>query len=93
MSRFGITLPSAQPLAFSFNDRDFALSADSARLAFTAGAQAQLMVKTFNQLEPVPLAGIVNARAPFFSPDGRWIGYFDRLEKERTSARWSSAPR
>ena len=81
MSRFGITLPSAQPLAFSFNDRDFALSADGTRLAFTAGAQAQLMVRIFDQLEPVPLAGIVNARAPFLSPDGRWIGYFDRLDE------------
>ena len=39
------------------------------------------MVRTFDQLEPVPLAGIVNARAPFLSPDGRWIGYFDRLDE------------
>lgn len=81
VSRFGITLPQAQPLAFSFNDRDLALSADGTRLAYTAGDQAQLMVRAFDQLDAVPIAGIVNARAPFLSPDGRWIGFFDRLDE------------
>jgi serine/threonine-protein kinase len=81
VSRFAITLPPAQPLAFSINDRDLAISADGTRLAYTAGDQAQLMVRTLDQLEPVPLAGVTNARAPFFSPDGRWIGFFERLDE------------
>ena len=81
VSRFAITLPPAQPLTFSINDRDIALSADGTRLAYTAGDQAQLMVRALDQLEAVPLAGIANARAPFLSPDGRWIGFFDRLDE------------
>ena len=56
-------------------------SADGTRLAYTAGDQAQLMVRALDQLDAVPLAGIVNARAPFLSPDGRWIGFFDRLDE------------
>ncbi len=81
VSRFAITLPSAQPIAFSINDRDIAISADGARIAYTAGDQAQLMVRAFDQLDAVPLAGIANTRAPFLSPDGRWIGFFDRLDE------------
>ena len=85
VNRFGITLPPAQPLAFSINDRDIAISADGTRLAYTAGDQAQLMLRAFDQLEAAPLAGIANARAPFFSPDGHWIGFFDRLDEGLTT--------
>jgi serine/threonine-protein kinase len=81
VSRFAVTFPPAQPLAFSINDRDLAISADGTRLAYTAGDQAQLMVRALDQLEAVPLSGIANARAPFFSPDGRWIGFFERLDE------------
>jgi serine/threonine-protein kinase len=85
VSRFAITLPPAQPLAFSINDRDVALSADGMRIAYTAGDQAQLMVRALDQLEAVPLPGITNARAPFLSPDGRWIGFFDQLDEGLTT--------
>jgi eukaryotic-like serine/threonine-protein kinase len=85
VSRFAITLPPAQPLAFSINDRDVALSADGTRLAYTAGDQAQLMVRALDRLDAVALAGIANARAPFLSPDGRWIGFFDRLDEGVTT--------
>ena len=85
VSRFAITLPPAQPLAFSINDRDVAISADGTRLVYTAGDQAQLMVRAFDQLDAVPLTGIANARAPFLSPDGRWIGFFDRLDEGFTT--------
>ena len=85
VTRFAITLPPAQPLAFSVNDRDVAISADGTRLVYTAGDQAQLMVRSFDQLDAAPLAGIANARAPFLSPDGRWIGFFDRLDEGFTT--------
>ena len=85
VNRFAITLPPAQPFAFSINDRDVAISADGTRLAYTAGDQAQLMVRAFDQLDATPLAGIANARAPFLSPDGRWIGFFDRLDEGVTT--------
>jgi len=81
LSRFAIALPAAQPLALSINDRDVAISADGTLLAYTAGDQAQLMVRTLDQLEAVPLAGVTNARAPFLSPNGRWIAFFDRLDE------------
>ena len=81
ITRFAITLPAAQSLWFSNNDRDLSMSADGTRFVYTAGAQAQLMVQELDRLEAVPLGGIVNARGPFFSPDTRWIGFFDRLDE------------
>jgi serine/threonine-protein kinase len=85
VNRYAIRLPPAQPIAFSINDRDVALSADGTRLAYAAGDNAQLMVRALDQLDAVPLQGIANARAPFLSPDGRWIGFFDRLDEGVTT--------
>ena len=81
LTRFAITLPAAQALGLSFNDRDLALSPDGTRLVYTAGAQAQLMVRPLDQLDAHPAAGISHARAPFVSPDGRWIGFFDQFDE------------
>ncbi len=80
-TRFGIALAPAHALAVSINDRDLAISADGQRLVFTAGADAQIMVREFEQLAARPLSGITDARAPFLSPDGRWVGFFSRLEE------------
>ncbi len=79
--RFGITLPAGAPIALSFNDRDLALSPDGRRVVYTAGPEAELVIRAFDSLDPLPLAGITNARAPFVSADGRWIGFFDRLDE------------
>jgi len=78
VTRFVMTLPAAQPLALSFNAPDLALSPAATHLAYTVGLQSQLMIRAFDQLEAVPLEGITGARAPFFSPDGRWVGFFDQ---------------
>jgi serine/threonine protein kinase len=58
---------------------------DGTRLVYSAGDQSQLFVRAFDQLEAAPLAGIANARAPFLSPDGRWIGFFDELDEGVTT--------
>jgi len=85
VSRFGVMLPPAQPLAFSINDRDLALSADGTLLVYTAGNQSELMVRPLDQLEAVRVPGIAHARAPFLSPDGRLIGFFDELDEGVTT--------
>ena len=38
---------------------------------------AQLYARQLDQLHAAPLRGTENAAAPFFSPDGQWIGFFD----------------
>jgi len=83
--RFGITLPADGQLALSFNDRDLAVSPDGTRLVYTAGPESQLIVRALDRLDPLPVAGITNARAPFVSPDARWVGFFDRLDEGLTT--------
>ena len=38
----------------------------------------QMYRRSLDQLDAVPIPGTVNAWAPFFSPNGEWVGYFDR---------------
>ena len=86
--RFAIVPPATQPLATFGPDRDVAISADGTRIAYVAtiGGQRQLMVRAIDQIEAVPLRGITTPRVPFFSPDGKWIGYFDgALELNKVS--------
>ena len=78
VTRFVLPLPASQPLAQSFNAADIALSPDATHLAYTVGLQSQLMLRALDQLDGAPLEGITGARAPFFSPDGAWVGYFDQ---------------
>jgi WD40-like Beta Propeller Repeat len=57
-----------------------ALSADGELLAFVATPSSskvsQLFVRRIAQLQATMLAGTAGARDPFFSPDGKWIGFF-----------------
>jgi eukaryotic-like serine/threonine-protein kinase len=63
----------------------FALSPDGQRLVFTAANAAgvtALWIRPLDALSSEPLAGTEDARYPFWSPDGRSIGFFaDRKVK------------
>jgi eukaryotic-like serine/threonine-protein kinase len=74
--RFTITPPPTQPFNVQGFFRNLAISDDGANLVYVAGGDAQLMVRAIDQLEPIALRGITNAGFPFFSPDGKWIGFF-----------------
>jgi len=55
------------------------LSPDGTRLAFVASGSDQkrrLYVRSLDQLQATALSGTENARDPFFSPDGQWLGFF-----------------
>ena len=57
-----------------------AVSRDGTVLAWSAcdgrSRVCGLYVRRLDRLEPVRLGGTDGAQAPFFSPDGRWIGFF-----------------
>jgi Tol biopolymer transport system component len=77
-SRFEIVPPLAQALAIQGADRDIAISPDGQYIVYRADAgRAQLVVRPIDRLDARPVAGITNARQPFFSPDSEWIGFFD----------------
>ena len=55
-----------------------ALSPDGTLLAYNgrdSTGRRRLYMRAMDRLEPVPIPGSENAAAPFFSPDGRWVGF------------------
>ena len=73
-ARFTIVPPASQEFARIPIHRDLAVSPDGTRLAYIA--LNPLMVREMNDLEAAPLGYGAGVRSPFFSPDGRSIGFF-----------------
>ena len=79
------TIAAAPNTTFDTSAPAVAISRDGTRIAWSAcdvpstpGSSAgvcRLYVRSLDRLEPAALAG-VEGRAPFFAPDGRWLGYF-----------------
>jgi Tol biopolymer transport system component/tRNA A-37 threonylcarbamoyl transferase component Bud32 len=86
--RFELTLPeesAVQPFA-GFFAAPFDVSPDGSRIVYSGlvpSGQSQLYVRGLDQLDPVPIPATDSARAPFFSPDGLWVGFhvLNRLKK------------
>ncbi len=60
--------------AESYPDREIAIAADGSRIAYRDGAS--ISVRDLSALEARVVDGSAAGHMPFFSPDGRWIGYF-----------------
>jgi len=77
VARFSIALPAGFHVA---DDRAaLAFAPDSSAIAFVAsraGETAMLFVRSLADADSRLLAGTEGAEAPFFSPDGRSVGYF-----------------
>jgi serine/threonine-protein kinase len=83
VSRLQMTLPADQE--FYYNGRHVvAVSPAGTHVAYTAGLG--LWLHAIDSLEAVPVPGAeLEARSPFFSPDGTSIGYFAAGELRRVS--------
>jgi serine/threonine protein kinase len=71
--------PDTRYLAFGFSAGPVAVSPDGTRLAFSAIDQSgaiKLWTRPLSARDAVPVSGTENASAPFWSPDGRTIGFF-----------------
>jgi len=79
--RFQLHLPPNQTLDEQFEeDAPFDISPDGRRIVYvaidSASRERRLFVRGIDQLEGTPLQGTIDPTAPFFSPDGLWIGFF-----------------
>ena len=76
-TRFTITTPPSDQLFTSNTRGTMALSADGQTLVYVATRDGvrQLYRRPLDQLDALPIPGTEGAAAPFFSPDGAWIGY------------------
>ncbi len=87
--RSTITLPMGDRFT-DFGARAVALSADGTHLAYTANQR--LYLRPLDQLDPTPIRGTEVDLAPggasrnlFFSPDGRWIGFWQDGQLKKVS--------
>ena len=66
-----------------------AISPDGTRIVYSGSNAGTRMLfqRMTNQLEPQPIPGTEEAVQPFFSPDGKWLGFFShhKLMKVPTS--------
>jgi protein kinase-like protein/WD40 repeat protein len=75
--RLAVTPSGATAFRISAIPPQFAISPDGTRLAYVGAGAEQIVVRAFDQLEPTALSGLGAPGGLFFSPDGRWIGFFD----------------
>jgi len=85
--RFSVALPAAAQLTPAARN-PVAISPDGTRLV--VAADNQLMLRSLDQFDTAPVAGTAatgrpTAAAPFFSPDGRWIGFFQSGQLKKVS--------
>jgi DNA-binding winged helix-turn-helix (wHTH) protein len=75
-ARFTLALPEDVTLAAT--GAPLAVSRDGGMLAFAGcrSGECGIYLRPLAQAEPTFVAGTAGGAAPFFSPDGRWLGYF-----------------
>ncbi|MDA2923602.1 winged helix-turn-helix domain-containing protein [Acidobacteria bacterium AH-259-L09] len=85
--QFVITLPPTAPL----QDRasiDLAISPDGSQIVYLAerDGRTQLYVRALDELRATPIPGTEGAETfPFFSPDGKWVGFFAHGKLKKVS--------
>ena len=80
-----LNLPPGDVFAYSPNRPFFAFSPDGKSIVYAARRNntTQLYLRVLDQPEPTPIPGTENGQAPFFSPDGRWLGFSNGQEVKR----------
>jgi eukaryotic-like serine/threonine-protein kinase len=93
VKRLTIKLPDAEPLALAkfgplgIGRTSVALSPDGSLLAYAAerNGKSQLFLRALSQFDARPIPGSEGASSPFFSPDGRSLGFFSDSKLKRVS--------
>ena len=91
----GVTAADAPEMRVEINtpgsagSRSFAISPDATQIAFTADGPRgpQLWIRSLDVTAPRPLQGTEGGEYPFWSPDGRSIGFFAEQQIEAAGDR------
>jgi serine/threonine-protein kinase len=89
--RFTIAAPPGSEI--DLNGSPVGVSRDGRTIAFAAsrGNGRRIYLRDLDRVEATPLAGTDGGFAPFFSPDGQWVGFFAN-QKLRKVLRAGGAP-
>jgi eukaryotic-like serine/threonine-protein kinase len=92
VTRMVITLPPGDRLVGP-DQPALALSPDGSHLAYAAtrGSTQQLYLRSMDSLESRPISGTEGAYAPFFSPDGQWLGFMAAGDLKKVSVNGGAA--
>ncbi len=93
VKRVTIKLPDTEPLALAkfaplgIGRTSIALSPDGSLLAYAAerNGKSQLYLRALDQFDAKPIPGTEGAYNPFFSPDGRSLGFFSENKLKKVS--------
>jgi serine/threonine-protein kinase len=69
--------PTAVTISSGFTGSDLALTPDGSGLVHVGNNGTQLFLRRIDKFEAVPIASGTDIRAPFVSPNGQKVGYFD----------------
>jgi len=75
VSKLIVSIPMTTPMP-SLVEKRIALSPDGRTLVYTAAPSSRLYLRPIDRLDAIGLERTEGASNPFFSPDGRWIGFF-----------------
>jgi serine/threonine-protein kinase len=87
VSRVVVPVPASQQVEHG-GLAPLAISPDGTRLVYVAverEGRTQLFMRLLDRFEPTGLAGTEGGSAPFFSPDGRWVGFYANGALQRVS--------
>jgi Tol biopolymer transport system component len=87
LTRLAVPIPGSQQVERA-GVAPLTISPDGTRLVYVAverEGRTQLFMRPLDQFEPTALAGTEGGSAPFFSPDGRWIGFYANGALQRVS--------
>jgi len=80
IARFALVLPEGQAWTAT-PGHSVAISPDGGNIVYAANRQ--LYLRALGDIEAKPIQGTAeDADSPFFSPDGRWLGFYARTERK-----------
>ncbi len=75
VTRYAVTLPDSAAY-FQQIGNSIAYARDGSAFAYTgSGGRAGIHIRYADRVDPVAVAGMRSGVLPFFSPDGRWLGF------------------